>query len=130
MKKYKFIFGIAFTAIMITLIGINVNLVLSAESNPSDMTLNGIEALSTENPCNPCPDPYDVPNRYIKLTATGTASVTSNASGQIYITLGGQEIVRGGYAKNTSITIFYRVFNCEGEQEGSCCQQSSVRVEI
>ncbi|MDR2425410.1 MAG: hypothetical protein LBD59_11945 [Prevotellaceae bacterium] len=48
MKRKSIILGIAFTAIMITLVGINVHLVLIAADNPSDVSLNKIEALSSE----------------------------------------------------------------------------------
>ena len=49
MKRKIIFLGIAYTAIMFTLIGINVNLVLTEKDNPSDLTLDRISALSSEN---------------------------------------------------------------------------------
>jgi hypothetical protein len=129
-RKIIFLY-IAFTAIMVAIVGFNVNLVLQTQDKPSDLTLNRISALSTpeNNPNNPCPDPYDVPNRLIHVEVD-TLNLTANSNGEIYISVGGQSMVRGGYAKGQTVQVGYRIYNCSDVQEGSCCPQSSVRVEI
>jgi hypothetical protein len=77
-----------------------------------------------------CPNPYDVPNRYIKVVSTSNQQKTSNSKGEISVTIDGKTAVKGGYEKNKQIWVVVSVFNCDGIAAGSCCKQSNVRVEI
>lgn len=79
---------------------------------------------------NHCPDPYDVPNRFIELVSTSNQQMTSNSNGEISVTVDGKVTTKGGYAKNKTIWVIVSVYNCSGREVGACCKQSDVRVEI
>lgn len=117
MKKRIF-HGIAAVAV-VAVAAVNVNYA-SQSSNLSALFLANVEALATE-----CPDPYDVPDHYI-VVQTQTVTTTTNAKGEV--SWGGT--VKGGYAKNTVVSIVVSVYNCSGIQSGACCKQSNVRVVI
>ena len=101
---------------------------LSAKSqNPTIVKLlsQNVQALAKTETSNPCPDPYDVPNRYIQVSTT-TEEVTSDMEGNISI----WDKVFGGYKKNKKYTVVIVTKNCSGEAEGACCKQSEVGATI
>ncbi len=98
------------------------NINLSSNNNISSLTIANAEALARGESTTNCPNPYDVPDRYIVSSGPKTATYTTNSSGEINI--GG--IFYGGYAKNKTITIAVETFNCNGVQQGACCDQSLV----
>lgn len=119
----KIILSMAVIGVM-TIAALNIDFNSTEKNSLSALSLANVEALAGESN-NTCPDAYDVPDHFITV-ASETVSVTSNSKGEISI--GGA--VKGGYEKNESISVVISTYNCDGEQEGSCCRQSDVRTEV
>lgn len=88
----------------------------------SAITLENVEALAGNGEVTKCPDANYVPNRFLESGGVTSATYQSNENGEI--TVGG--VIKGGYAKNKSITISVETFNCSGVEEGACCDQRKV----
>lgn len=95
-------------------------------SSAGSLVLENIEAL-TQTEVTKCPDPYDVPDHFIKTSSSKTESVTCSTSGSI--SLGGKKIT-GGYERGKTYSVHITNYDCIGEQNGACCRQSDVRCEI
>jgi hypothetical protein len=119
MKKMFFI-GIA-AVVVVAIAAVNVNYALQGNNDLSALALANMEALADTE----CPDPYDVPNRYI-VVQTQTVTTTTNAKGEVQW----GSTVKTGYEKNKNVSIVVSTYNCDGTQSGACCKQSDVRVVI
>ena len=88
-----------------------------------------IEALSQNeggSTTNHCPNYDYVPNHYIECQEI-TIAVTCTTNGEI--TVNGK-IFTGNYKRNKEYTVVYAKYNCSGFQEGACCDQNRVRIEL
>lgn len=117
MKNKILIFTIV--TMLTTVLALEINL---KNDSLSALTMANLEALAEPTETTSCPDPYDVPNRFLRGGGPQSATYQSNSSGQIIV--GGKTL--GGYAKNTSVTITVETFNCDGVQTGACCNQKKV----
>jgi len=75
---------------------------------------------------NHCPDPYDVPHRFIEVTGTQTVTTMSDSNGNIQI----GSTIKGGFARNSQVTVTVVTKNCNGQQQYACCKQSDVGVTL
>jgi hypothetical protein len=118
---------------VVALCTINVKIGMT-DYNKTSTSLLTLEALAdgegstTEG--NHCPDPYDVPHRYIQLVSSSSQQKTTNSKGEISVTINGKVTTKGGYEKNKTIYVIVSIFNCSGTADWACCKQSDVRVEI
>ena len=92
----------------------------------SSLLMQNVEALSMGEPT-PCPDPYDVPGRYLVATTTTTTG-TSNLKGQITVSTG--NTYSGDFEKGKTYTVVITTKNCDGVQTGACCPQKEVGTTI
>lgn len=92
----------------------------------SALMLENIEALS-QTEATKCPDPYDVPDRFIMKSSTQKETVTCSTSGSITI---GKNTVIGSYERGKTYTVLVTHYDCIGEKTGACCKQSDVRCEV
>lgn len=95
-----------------------------AMSSASALVLENIEALSQTEVT--CPDPYDVPNRFIEVKSH-TEDVTCTTKGTLIVC---GTTFNGSYEKGKNYPFTIAEYNCSGREIGSCCKQSDVRVEI
>ena len=117
----KKIFGGLFVLAIAAVAAFNVNM-NSENDQLSLLSLANVEALAEEAPRTKCPDENYVPNRFIKSEGVETATYTSNKNGEITV-LG--EVI-GGYKKFDEVIVSVETFNCDGEEEGACCDQRKV----
>lgn len=94
-------------------------------SSAGSLVLENIEAL-TQTEVTKCPDPYDVPNRFIEVKSHSVDVVCSTKG---TLTVCGTTF-NGSYEKGKKYPFTIAEYNCSGSETGSCCKQSDVRVEV
>lgn len=96
------------------------------ESN--DLLMQNVEALSDGNDAR-CPhnNANHVPNRFL-YAHVKTEQGTSKVDGSITISDGNS--YSGSYKKDNTYTVVITTKNCDGEQEGACCDQRKVGTTV
>jgi hypothetical protein len=122
--KAKLFIGLAVATVAIAAATVFAVNHFSPKSQMSDLTRANLEALTdTENNTTgtQCPDNH-VPDRFIKAGNITHVQYQSNSQG--YVNIGGT--LYGGYERNKLVIVPVQTYNCDGQQEGACCDQDRV----
>lgn len=125
MRKKRLFMLPCIAAVVIAVVG-GTKAFRSNAYETSSLLMQNVEALSMGEETT-CPNPYDVPDRYIVATTTTTTG-TSNLKGQITVSTG--NTYSGDFEKGKTYTVVITTKNCDGVQTGACCPQKEVGTTV